>query len=285
MRGLIRADLGVSGIGSRAGWPAQRRLAVYSLGLLGILALSGCTTVGVHTSAREDIDFGPPVTVRVCVLKAADISQPRAEALKQLVQKEFAQYGLVIEVPWVREWERPGFQAGSIMQDLLERPLEPPCDRLFALVDRHFGDFAWGLVMPEILGAVDSITSTRGYVVATFASINQLIAPPEQVVLHEFYHLLGCPHDVTLSKCYPKIASLKASVQPDADFFPGVSRWRPGVEEEEARASKRKKRAEVPATFLTTRAQVDAAIVAFWEDAAKSEKGRRPPDVTDTAPH
>jgi hypothetical protein len=269
-----------SGAGSRSVSLARRRLAIRGLWLSSILALAGCTTVGIHTTAREQIDFGPPVTVRVCVLKAADISEHRAEMLKQLVQEEFAQYGLLIEVPWVREWERPGFQAGSIMQDLLERPLEPPCDRLFGFVDRHLGDFAWGLVMPEILGAVDQATTTRGYVVATFGSINQLVAPPEQTIVHEFYHLFGCPHGVTLSSCYPKIAALKASVQPDADFFPGVSLWRPGKDEGEAGSGKGKTGTTVPDTFLTTRAQVDAAIAAYVADAAKPKKVQSPRDLT-----
>jgi hypothetical protein len=282
MRALARDVAAVSVTGSGSVWFTQRLLAVRSLCLLGILALTGCTTVGIHTSARENVDFGPSVTVRVCLLKAADISQHRAEALKRLVQEEFVRYGLLIEVPWVREWERPGFQAGSIMRDLLERPLEPPCDRLFGFVDRHLGDFAWGLVMPEILGAVDSVTATRGYVVATFGSINQLIAPPEQTIVHEFYHLFGCPHDVTLSKCYPKIAALKASLQPDADFFPGVSRWRPGVDEGEAKTGNGKTGAEAPETFLTTRAQVDAAIAAYLADAAKPKKVQRPRDLTGT---
>lgn len=258
----------------------KRLPAVRALYLLGVLSLAGCTTVGVHTKAREHVDFGPPVTVRVCVLKAADISEDRADALKRRVQEEFAQYGLLIEVPWVRDWQRPGFSSGPIMNDLLQRPLEPPCDRLFGLVDRHAGDFAWGLVMPEILGAVDTVTGTRGYVVATFGSVNQLFAPPETTVLHEFYHLFGCPHDLTKSKCYEKIAALKAALQPDADFFPGVSRWRPDDEDEGARTGNEAAATDAPEAFLTTRAQADEALAAYF---AHETKSKNPAESTDVA--
>lgn len=256
--------------------PTVRRAGL----LVGLLALTGCTTVGVHTSAREHVDFGPPVTVRVCVLKTADIPPQRAEALKQLVRKEFAKYGLLIEVPWVRDWERPGFQVDSIMRDLLERPLEPPCDRLFGFVDRHPGDFVWGLVMPEVLGAVDDVTATRGYVVATFGSLNQLFASPGQAIVHEFYHLFGCGHDVTLTKCYPRIASLKAAVQPDADFFPGLGRWRPGGEKARTATAG----PEAREVLLTTRAQADAAIAAYFADTAGQKADPRLRDPTGPGP-
>jgi hypothetical protein len=252
------------------------------LSLSGLLALTGCTTVGMHTQARKKVDFGPPATVRVCLLKTSDISERRAETLQGVVQREFAQYGLHIEVPWVREWQRPGFEVGSILNDLLQRPLEPPCDRLFGLVDRHLGDFAWGLVMPEVLGAVDGPSATRGYVVATFGSVNQLFMFPEQAIVHEFYHLFGCPHGFTLSKCYQSIAAVKAAVQPDADFFPGVRLWRPD-EEEGAKAE------DDQDVILRTRAEVDAAIAGYLEYLEKSKataaakKAKGPRERTGTA--
>jgi hypothetical protein len=202
-------------------WATRRRTRT-GLGLWAAALLAGCTTVGVHTRAIDAIEYGPPQTVRVCLLKTADVPAARVDSIVAALNAEFGRYGLSIEVPWVRPWVRPGFQAGAIFEDLLPRELEPPCDRLFALVDRHAGDMLWGLVLPEVLGAVDTVTSTRGFVVATYASLNQVVAGPEAAAIHEFYHLLGCPHGMTLTACYPRIARLKAARDPAADFLPGV---------------------------------------------------------------
>ncbi len=37
--------------------------------------------------------------------------------------------------------------------------------------------------MPEVLGTVDDVTATRGYVVATFGSLNRLGANPRQAAV------------------------------------------------------------------------------------------------------
>jgi len=207
------------------------------------LLTGGCTTVGVHTPELEKIDFGPPATLRVCLLKTEDTPDARVGALLDAVNAEFAQYDIAVAVPWVRPWKRPGFSTRSILTDLMRTPLEPPCDRLVGLVDRHVGDFIWGLVLPEVLGAVDDVTATRGYVVATWGSVNQVTMTPEETMVHEFYHLVGCPHGLTLTKCYPRIAALKQANVPDNDFFPGVAQQK---------------------SFLLTRSQAQAAIDAYF---------------------
>lgn len=226
-------------VDSRRSRPVLRR---WFWSLVTCMPLAGCTTVGFHTSQRQDVDFGPSLTLRICVLKTDDVPDQRVADMLERVRVELATYAIDLEVPWVRPWERPGFQMDAILDDIVGRPLEPPCDRLVGLVDRHVGDFLWGLAMPEVLGAVDDVTRTRGYFVATFGSINQALLPPGSVAVHEFYHLLGCEHDATLSNCYPRIAALKAAADPAADFFPGVDHSK---------------------QFLTTRAAVDAAFKAY----------------------
>jgi hypothetical protein len=216
----------------------------------------------VHTADVATIDYGPPVTVRVCVLRTGDTPEERVGSLLAAVNAEFAQYGIVVEVPWVQPWQRPGFFVGTILEDLLRRPLEPPCDRLVGLIDRHAGDVLWGLALPEVLGAVDDLTATRGYVVATWGSVNQIAMTPEQVTVHEFYHLLGCPHGMTLGKCYPRIAALKQAVVPGEDFFPGIAEHE---------------------TFLTTRAQTQAAIDAYFAEADAKRKKKSARDSGDSA--
>jgi hypothetical protein len=189
-----------------------------------VVALAGCTTIGADTAERKRVDFGQPLSLEVCLLKHKDVSQPRADLFIAAVNKEFADFGIAVTVPWVREWERPAFTVNGIMQDILTRDLEAPCDRLIALVDRHAGDFLWGLLLPEVLGAVDDVTHTRGYIVANFGSLNQAFSSVEMTAVHEFYHLVGCGHGISKSKCYHDIAGLKAGLPPESDFMPGVGK-------------------------------------------------------------
>lgn len=192
--------------------------------LLTTLAVcAGCTGIGMHTKEREAVDYGPPQTLEVCLLVHPDVPANRADELIAAVDKEFATYGIDVTVPWVREWQRPGFTAATILMEIMGRELEAPCDRLMGLVDRHAGDFLWGLVMPEVLGAVDDVTRTRGFVVATMGSVNQVFAEPMLATVHEFYHLVGCGHGASKTKCYHEIAKMKASRPAESDFFPGVT--------------------------------------------------------------
>lgn len=187
------------------------------------LALGACTTVGVHTSAQESVDFGPPATLRVCILRDVDVTPERVDELIASVNQEFAPYGITVVVPWMRDWSRPGFSADVIFQEIVTHPLEPPCDRIVGMVSRDARDFVASIFTNEILGQVDLATHTHGWVSATYASLNQLVLTPSSVVEHEFYHLLGCPHDWTLTKCYPRIADIKREARQTDDFFPGVT--------------------------------------------------------------
>ena len=188
-----------------------------------VAALSACTTVGVHTKERTSVDYGPARQLRVCVLAAPKVSPERVDGLMLAVNREFEPYAITVTVPWVRPWARPGFTEKSIIDDVIRHDLEAPCDRLVALVDRNAGDFLWGLVMPEILGAVEENTHTHGYIVATTGSLNQVFMDPGAGTVHEFYHLLGCPHSLSMTRCYGIIAALKHQADPDADFFPGIT--------------------------------------------------------------
>lgn len=202
----------------------MNRLPVRILALLACVAAAGCTTIGADTPERHRIDFGAPIPLEVCLLKHPDVASTRADLLIAAVNKEFADFGIEVTVPWVRDWERPAFTVNGIMQDILSRELEPPCDRMMALVDRHAGDFLWGLLLPEVLGAVDDLSHTRGYIVANFGSLNQAFMPQDLASVHEFYHLVGCGHGVSKSKCYHDIAKLKAGRPVDSEFLPGVDR-------------------------------------------------------------
>lgn len=203
-------------------------LIAIALALIIALLTSTCTTVGVHDlAAMKAIDFGAPEEIRFCILADAGISEENARALMARVGEEFARYGLVVKVPWVRPWVRHDFFMEGLMEDVWSKSLELPCDRLVAFVGRNLGDFLFGLFGMETLGAADTVTFTRGYVVAQRVSLAQLFVGPEQALIHESYHLLGCVHQLKLFNCYTHIRDLKqfkrANRARGEDFFPGLT--------------------------------------------------------------
>lgn len=193
-----------------------------------MLVLSGCTTVGVADySYLKGSDFGRMEKFRICVLADEGVTEEEARSLMATVGEGFSMFGLEVSVPWVRPWPRPAFAMQGIIEDLGLQTLEAPCDRMFGLVGRNFGDFLVGLVGIEVLGAVDTVTHTRGFAVAKQVSLNQVFVSPTKTAIHETYHLLGCAHGTTLVKCYKRILDMKriARVNRESgnDFFPGLS--------------------------------------------------------------
>jgi predicted small lipoprotein YifL len=198
---------------------------------LVLASLMGCTSIGPTGLPPEasDIDLGPDVELRLCVYQDKDVSDKRAAAIIAAVQNEFAQYGLVIKVAAIKTWQRPGFMHRDILRDIAKRSLEPPFDRILALVGRDLRDFAWGILLPEVYGAVETWTHTKGYVVAEVGSLNQLLTfqSPHQAAVHEFYHMLGVEHMDGKRIICEKIARLKRLAienrQSGQNFFPGIS--------------------------------------------------------------
>jgi hypothetical protein len=191
---------------------------------LVLLLLSGCTSIGLHSvDARRQHDFGIPDTVRLCLYLDDGISEMSARALIEDAWREEAPlYGLRIAVTEVTRWPRPAFTMSGIIEALTREPLQPGCDRVFALIGRHVGDVLWGLLLlPEILGAVNDETLTHGYAIVHWATLNQLVSSPRHVVRHELYHLLGCDEHFRMARCYQQIARLKRSKHlQQNDFFP-----------------------------------------------------------------
>lgn len=201
------------------------------VGLLLVLCLmAGCTTIGIPLpSDCRHIDFGPEQCFRICVYKDIDVSEHQVEHIIAAWKREFSAYGLKVDIPWIRDWHRPAFSEKGLSRDAAARPLEVPCDRIFILVGRHIGDFLWGLLLPEILGAVEDITQTKGYAVAQMGSFNQLLSTWKSAVpaVHEAYHLVGCGHGLTRGDCYTQILRIKAAASENRaagrDFFPGMT--------------------------------------------------------------
>jgi len=114
---------------------------------------AGCTTIG--TASLEDIkshDFGGHEALRICIYKDTSVSDSQAEKMIAAMKEEFLPFGVEVEIPWVRDWKRPSFASDGIVYDIALRPLESPCDRLFGMVGRDWGDFVWGMILPLISG-------------------------------------------------------------------------------------------------------------------------------------
>jgi hypothetical protein len=85
------------------------------------------------------------------------------------------------------------------------------------------------MILPEILGAVESTTMTKGYSVAEWGSLNQVLSlrSPENLMVHETYHLLGCGHGLNAGLCYDQIVRIKKAAKKNReegqDFFPSMT--------------------------------------------------------------
>lgn len=195
-----------------------------------MIALQGCTSIGYDLKDTQ-VDYGPNEIINLCILQDNTISDESVEQVVIALNKEFDQYGITIEVPVITRWDRPGFNALAIQYDVIDRPLEPPCDRLMAFVGRHLGDAVWGLtLMPEIFGSVETWTDSKGFVVVQIGSIQQAIISagnPSNPAVHEFYHMLGCPDAWTFGPCEEKIKFIKWAAHQNRidgeDFFPAIN--------------------------------------------------------------
>jgi len=173
--------------------------------------------IGVDRPAiRQAMDFGPPKTVKLCVYLDDGITRQEAdELLSGWNSSEAPKYDLYVEPVSYSSLKRKAFFHGGIMDQLLQVPLPNRCDRALWFVNRSVGDVLYGfgpatvLGAPVVLGEVDDLTLTHGFVLAKTASLSQLFESPETVTTHEIYHLLGCGQHFDMPRCYRQIQRLK----------------------------------------------------------------------------
>ena len=194
-----------------------------------LILLSSCTSIGKHNrTAYQAIDFGMQEDLRICIYRENKVSDERIEEIVSALKTEFRSYQINIKIPWIRSTESQAFFGKDILRHAVALPLESSCDRILLLTNRDLKDFMWGMFLPEIVGAVDTVTRTKGYVAAEYGSLNQLLfAKPIDTAVHEVYHMLGCDHSIYMNSCYKKIHDIKIAARKNRlrgkNFFPGIN--------------------------------------------------------------
>lgn len=193
----------------------------------------GCTTVGIHDRvARAQLGLAEEMrTVRLCAYLDDGITPHQVRALLADAWDADAE-GIGIRWEIVDAWprSRSGFTYFSLREAVDRLPLPSHCDRAMLFLGRHFGDVLWGLAaiaipLPEVGGYVDNHTHLRGYVVATRATLLQVIwLTPASTLRHELYHMLGCDESLSLAPCYRVIQALKAASR-GQEFFAARVGW------------------------------------------------------------
>jgi len=179
-------------------------------------------------------DFGPPETLRLCLLREPGVSEARARRVVEGLRAGLAPYGIALEVPRLERWQPPADAPGARIAALRALPIEPPCDRLLALSALRAGEFlarSVGVSKPgaTIEGEVESHAFSRGYVFVRPISVFHVFGfDAAALALHEAHHLLRCGHDVVMDDCYRQIARLKRAAREGRargeDFFPILTR-------------------------------------------------------------
>lgn len=198
--------------------------------LIVVFLFVGCASyIGKPDQGLMDKGFsGAPEPLRIGIYVDRSIEGYRTDKIIEALKTEFAPYGIKVEIPWIRPWERKGFRAYELMTNIAKLPLEFPCDRILVIIGRHAGDVAWGLFLPEILGAVEDVTRTKGYVVGEIGSINQVLMTPTDTAVHEVYHMLGCEDSQSGWGVHNKTTTMRKLAQENRqkkgqNFFPSMS--------------------------------------------------------------
>jgi hypothetical protein len=205
------------------------KIVCFRLVLLFVIFLIHCTTVGLHhNTKRESINFGKAAKLRLCVYKDTNLSEETVNGLLVDWQTELNLYSIEVLPVKVMNWKREHFFMDSELEDLLKIPLEEPCDRFVLFLGTNVWDSIFDLlpIGGTVLGAVEGLTATRGYIIADYFSLNQIFSPPSGTIVHEGYHLFGCEHALLLTECYNRILTLKQEHQKKEvkdSFFPAMN--------------------------------------------------------------
>jgi hypothetical protein len=186
-----------------------------------VFLFSNCTTVGFHDDKlRRSIDFGEEQTLNVCVFYEEGIGKSEVAELERDWAEELELYKIKLKFKKTKQVKRFAFFGTDVLDQLRNYKLDSYCDRLVYMVGRTWGDIGYEIltlgiffgvgVKLEIHGAVESHTNTRGFVKSKYAALLQfLFTSPSSTLVHEGYHLMGCPHNLWKDECYQIILEAK----------------------------------------------------------------------------
>lgn len=199
-----------------------------------VFLFSNCTTVGFHDDKlRKSIDFGEEQNLNVCLFHEEGIDKSEVAELERDWAEELSLYKIKLKFQKTKQVKRFAFFGTDVLDQLRYYKLDSNCDRLVYMVGRTWGDIAYEIftlgiffgvgVKLEIHGAVESYTNTRGFVKAKYAALLQLLfTSPSSTLVHEGYHLMGCPHMLWKDECYKIILEAKnknrKNTRPDKIF-------------------------------------------------------------------
>ena len=173
--------------------------------------------------------------MKVCFFHEKDISKKDIHKLVSAWNRELNLYNITLVNPVnAPVYERPGFYNNRIFLYLFNMKLTDPCDRVVYLRGRKFKDLFTEFISIlfllftglkfEIHGMVETATHSRGIIKAKYVNLIQLfVTSPKKTLIHEGYHLLGCGHSLTKTKCYDHIRKLKQKMKQtghEEGFFP-----------------------------------------------------------------
>ena len=200
------------------------------LWLFTMIFLVGCSSIDTPSPELFSTVSGPSEELRIGIYQDRELAMDETKAILSGIQIELLKYGIRVNIPWIRPWTRPAFNSAGLIQSIVKLPLEDSCDRILVIVGRNSEDFVWGLFLPEMLGGVENVTSTKGYVVGEVGSLNQAASgiSPTEAAVHEIFHMLGCTDEDNGDKCFAKISSLRSYAKINRtvrknDFFPCVN--------------------------------------------------------------
>jgi len=183
--------------------------------------ISSCTTIGLSNPIlRSQLDFGDTKELKLCVLYDPDIPNSWVLNLLENLEQELKLYKIQLKPKLLKEYKRPAFFSTDILETIIQKEKVPlGCDRIMAFFKRNFLDFFLALFTPEIQGAVETSTRTRGFIYADYLSPNIIFGfTPSSTLIHETYHFLGCDHHLIMNECYYKILYSKKHYS--GNFFP-----------------------------------------------------------------